>query len=154
MIDEMRSGLDTTLETGAQAHVPYMMSLLIDTYRHMERVTDGLDSAADALQLIEKTGEQNWESEILRLKGELLLVEPMADQSAAEHCFNQALGIASTQNARSLELRTAMSLARLWRIQGKHEEAHDLLNPIYDWFTEGFDTSDLKNVKVLLEELK
>lgn len=154
VIDEMRRGLDTTLETGAQAHVPYMMSLLIDTYRQLERVAEGLDTAVDALQLIEKTGEQNWESEILRLKGELLLVEPMTDQSAAEHCFNQALGIACTQNARSLELRTAMSLARLWRIQGKHEEAHDLLNPIYDWFTEGFDTSDLKNVKVLLEELK
>jgi predicted ATPase len=153
-INEMRLGLATTRETGAQAHVPYMMSLLIDAHRQAGRVNDGLDTVADALRLVEKTGERNWEAEILRLKGELLLVEAMVDQAAAENCFNDSLGLARTQNARSLELRAAMSLVRLWCIQGKHKEARDLLHPIYDLFTEGFNTADLKQAKALLEELK
>jgi predicted ATPase len=78
----------------------------------------------------------------------------MVDQAAAENCFNDSLGLARTQNARSLELRAAMSLVRLWCIQGKHKEARDLLHPIYDLFTEGFNTADLKQAKALLEELK
>lgn len=153
-VGEMRHGLTTALETGAQAHVPYMMSLLIDTYRQMGLVNDGLDTVSDALQLIDKTGEQNWEAEILRLKGELLLAEPAVDQAEAERCFKRALKLSGEQHARSLELRAASSLAHYWRTLGRHKDACDLLNRIHCWFTEGFDTADLKQSGALIQEMK
>ncbi len=90
-------------------------------------------------------------AELLRLKGELLLSK---DEAEAESLFKRALEIARSQEAKSLELRAAMSLARLWQSQGKRAEARDLLHPVYDWFTEGFDTLDLKDAKALLEELE
>jgi predicted ATPase len=88
-----------------------------------------------------------------RVKGELLLTNTPNAPSEAEACFNLALDIARKQSARSLELRAATSLARLWQEQRKLQEARDLLAPIYDWFTEGFDTADLKEAKALLDEL-
>src|SRR5262245_7367165 len=99
------------------------------------------------------TGERRWEVELCRLKGELLLACSAEHATEAETCFLQALDIARRQQAKSWELRTAMSLARLWQQQGKHAAAHELLAPIYDWFTEGFDTPDLQEAKALLEEL-
>ena len=83
----------------------------------------------------------------------MLLRQPGTPQAEAETCFRQALDVARRQEAKSLELRAAMSLSRLWQQQGKHQEAHDLLAPVYAWFTEGFDTADLQEAKVLLEEL-
>jgi predicted ATPase len=102
-----------------------------------------------------KTGERFWEAELHRLKGELLLAQAGTRHQVqeAEACFHQALSIARHQQAKSLELRAAMSLARLWQHQGKHNVAPELLTPIYGWFTEGFDTADLQDAKALLDEL-
>jgi predicted ATPase len=105
---------------------------------------------------VDSTDERWWEAEIYRLKGELLLHMADGVQHAAltaEACMQQALDIARRQEAKSLELRTAMSLAHLWQRQGQPAKARELLSPIYDWFTEGFDTRDLQEAKALLEEL-
>jgi predicted ATPase len=114
---------------------------------------EGLNVLAEALAAAHNSGERWWEAELYRLKGELLLARSTENQTEAEACFHQALDVARHQQAKSLELRAAMSLARLWQRQGKQTEAHDLLAPIYGWFTEGFDTVDLQEAKVLLEEL-
>jgi predicted ATPase len=102
---------------------------------------------------VEHTGERYFEAEIHRLKGALLLQQSSDSQAEAETCFHHALDIARNQQARSLELRAATSLARLWQQQRKRQEAHDLLAPVYAWFTEGFDTADLQEAKALLEAL-
>ncbi len=94
-----------------------------------------------------------WEAEFHRLKGELLLSQSAENGAEAEANYNQAIVVASRQQAKSLELRAAMNLARLWQGQQVHAEAHDLLAPVYGWFTEGFDTADLKEAKALLDEL-
>jgi predicted ATPase len=106
---------------------------------------------AEALAAVDKT--DFYEAALYRLKGELLLGQTAPDASQAEVCFQQALSIARRQQAKSWELRAAMSLARLWQQQGERQEAHDLLAPIYGWFTEGFDTADLQEAKTLLAEL-
>jgi len=92
---------------------------------------------------VDKTGERWCESELYRLKGELLLQQSSDNQAETEASFHKALDIARSQQAKSFELRIATSLARLWQQQGKRQEAHDLLAPVYNWFTEGFDTADL-----------
>src|SRR5207249_8041198 len=107
---------------------------------------------AEALEAVNKTEEREYEAELHRLKGELLLRRASSNEEV-EACFRQALAIARHQQAKSLELRAAMSLARLWQGQGKHAEARQLLAPIYNWFTEGFDTADLREAKGLLEAL-
>ena len=108
---------------------------------------------AEALAVGHETGQRYYEAELYRLKGELLLDLSMDKHSEAETCLHQALSITRRQQAKSLELRAAVSLARLWQHQGKRAAAYELLAPIYDWFTEGFDTADLQEAKVLLEEL-
>jgi len=108
----------------------------------------------EALALVDTTGERWYEPELHRLKGELLLQQHADNQAEAETCFHHALDIARTQQAKSFELRVATSLAKLWQQQGKHQEAYDLLTPVYHWFTEGFDTADLQDAKALLEELE
>ncbi len=95
-----------------------------------------------------------YEAELYRLKGALLIKQPVPDTPQAETCFHQALEIARQQGAKSFELRAATSLAHLWQGQDKRKEAYDQLAPVYEWFTEGFDTADLKDAKKLLEELK
>jgi predicted ATPase len=113
----------------------------------------GLTVLTEALALVDTTSERLWEPELYRLKGELLLQQNADNQAEAETYFHHALDIARSQQAKSFELRTATSLARLWQQQGKSQEAHDLLAPVYGWFTEGFDTADLKDAKALLDEL-
>jgi predicted ATPase len=103
---------------------------------------------------MEQQEERWWEAEVSRLRGVLLLRQPGTPQAEAEACFQRALDIARRQQAKSLELRAALSLARLWQQQGKRSEAYNLLAPIYSWFTEGFDTADLQEAKALLEELR
>ena len=104
-------------------------------------------------------GEHLNEVELYRLQGELTLAQTSVQglasrpQQAAEECFQQAIEVARRQSAKSLELRAVMSLARLWQQQGKATEARELLAPVYDWFTEGFDTADLKDARILLDEL-
>ncbi len=114
---------------------------------------EGLVATAEALADVARSGERFWEAELHRLKGQLLLENDAANKPDAEACFRSAIEIARLQEARSWELRAATSLARLWRGQSKPDDARDLLAPIYDWFTEGFDTPDLKDAKALLNEL-
>jgi predicted ATPase len=109
---------------------------------------------AEALTLVDTTGERWYEPELYRLKGALLLQQSLDNSTEAEACFHQAIMIAQNQQAKSLELRASTSLARLWQSQGKRQEAYDLLEPVYHWFTEGFDTADLKDAKALLHELE
>jgi predicted ATPase len=108
---------------------------------------------AEALTLVDTTEERWWEAELHRLEGELLLALSTDHAAQAETCFHQALDIARRQQAKSLELRAAMSLSRLWQQQGKRAEARQLLAETYGWFTEGFDTADLQEAKALLAEL-
>jgi predicted ATPase len=114
---------------------------------------EGLRVLEEALEAVQTKEENLYESEVYRLKGELLLQQSAAQQGEAEGHMQQALAVARHQQAKSLELRAATSLARLWQQQGKRQEAYDLLAPIYGWFTEGFDTADLQDAKALLEEL-
>jgi predicted ATPase len=104
------------------------------------------------MSIIETTKERWFEAEVNRIAGEIAL-RSERDEAKAEAYFEHALSVARAQQAKSWELRAAMSMARLWRDQGKREEARDLLAPVYGWFTEGFDTLDLKEAKALLEEL-
>jgi len=108
---------------------------------------------SEELLRVEKTGERYYGAELHRIKGELLLRQSAPDKEEAEGCFQTALEVARTQSAKSLELRAAMSLSRLWQRQGKKDEARKILAEIYGWFTEGFDTADLKEAKSLLDEL-
>ena len=107
----------------------------------------------EAMKMVEKAKEKWCEADIHRVAGEITLLSPELDAAKAEAYFERALAVARGQQAKSWELRAAMRMARLWRYQGKRDEAHDLLAPIYGWFTEGFDTLDLKEAKVLLDEL-
>ena len=115
------------------------------------RPIEGLNYLAEAAQIIETSEERYSEAEVHRLRGELLTAT--GDRTAAEQSYHQALAVADRQCAKLFELRAATSLARLWRDQGKRPEARDLLAPVYGWFTEGFDTLDLKEAKALLDEL-
>jgi len=154
-IEQITQGLRAYRATGAEINRSYFLALLAETYGTMEQPEAGLTVLTEALTVMDKTGERWYESDIHRLRGELILKQgtPDALQAEAESCFHQALDIARNQQAKSFELRAATSLARLWQQQGKRREAHDLLAPVYGWFTEGFDTADLQEAKALLDEL-
>jgi predicted ATPase len=117
------------------------------------RLNDGLSALTEALAAADEHENRYYEAETHRLKGELLLRQGNANASEAQNCFERAIEIARKQSAKSWELRATMSLARLLNEQGRRDEAHARLSEIYDWFTEGFDTADLKDAKALLEEL-
>jgi predicted ATPase len=129
------------------------LSLVAMTWGRHGMAEEGLELVTEALTLTQRDDERWWEAELHRVKGELLLTNTPNTSAETEACFNQALDIARKQSARSLELRAATSLARLWQEQGNLKEARNLLAPIYDWFTEGFETRDLKDAKALLDEL-
>jgi predicted ATPase len=152
-IAEFTQGLTAWRATGAELGRPWFCSLIAETHGALGEPETGLTALAEALTLAETTGERWYEAEIYRLKGALLLQQNSDNQAEAERCFHHALEIARTQQAKSLELRVATSMARLWQQQCKRQEAHDLLAPVYNWFTEGFDTADLKDAKALLDEL-
>jgi predicted ATPase len=149
----IRQGLAADLATGATLWQPYYLALLAEAYGAGRRAAEGVVVLAEALVLVEQTGARWNEAEIYRIKGTLLLHQAVPDAAQAAACFQQALAIARQQQAKSLELRAAMSLARLWQSQSKRQEAHDLLAPVYEWFTEGFDTADLQEAKTLLDGL-
>jgi predicted ATPase len=130
------------------------LALLAEVLRAEGSQEEGLEALQEAVDLVETSGERFYEAEIHRLKGELLLAAPAKASTAAEACFHKAIEIARSQKAKSWELRAATSLARLWRDQGKPDDARALLAPVYDWFTEGFDTADLEEAKALLDELQ
>jgi predicted ATPase len=152
-IAQMRQGIATLQAIGAEAHrLPYL-ALLAEAHGKAGHAEEGLAVLAEGLAVVEKTGARNFEAELYRLQGELLLRQAAPDAPQAASCFQQALNITRHQQAKTLELRAAVSLSRLWQQQGKRAEARDLLTPIYGWFTEGFDTADLQEAKALLEGL-
>jgi predicted ATPase len=156
--DEARNQLDQGLaamaDTGSVLGRPWALLLFADVCRMTGKVADGLTALTEALACIEDTGERYYEAELHRLQGELLLQQASPDGRQAEQCFQNALHIAHGQQAKSLELRVAMSLSRLWWQEGKSQEARGLLAPVYHGFTEGFDTADLKEAKVFLDQLE
>jgi predicted ATPase len=153
-IEQITQGLMTYRATGAELWRPYFLALLAEAHGTLGEPEEGLTVLTEALTLADTTGVQFNAPELYRLKGALLLQQSSDHQAEAESCFHHALEIARNQQAKSFELRTATSLARLWQSQGKRQEAYDLLAPVYNWFTEGFDTADLKDAKALLEELE
>jgi predicted ATPase len=152
-IVQIEQGLSALRATGTELVRPYRLALLAEAHGTLGEPEAGLTVLTEALTLAETTGERWYEPELYRLKGALLLQQSSDNQAEGEHCFQKALDIARNQQAKSFELRTATSLARLWCQQGKRPEAHDLLAPVYGWFTEGFDTLDLKDAKALLDDL-
>jgi len=151
-IARMRQGLVAYRATGAEIHRPYFLGLLAEAYGKVGQPEEGLTVLVEALEIVDNTEERNWEAELYRCKGELMLAFSEDNQAEAEAYFHKAVDIARRQSAKSFELRAVMSLSRLWQ-QEKQEEAHQLLSEIYGWFSEGFDTADLREAKVLLEEL-
>jgi predicted ATPase len=152
-IEQIQPGLTARRATGAVALQLGFLALLAEAYGMMGQPAAGLTALAEALTLMDTTGERWYEPELHRLKGALLLQQHADNQAEAESSFNHALDVARNQQAKSLELRAATSLARLWQRQGKRQEAYDLLAPVYHWFTEGFDTADLQEAKALLDAL-
>jgi predicted ATPase len=167
-IAQMRRGLAALRATGAALRLPYYLARLAEACGHTGQAAEGLALLAEALAQAYNTGERWWEAELHRLQGELLLLSRVrypkfealpsdsglrTVDSEVEQCFHQALTIARRQRAKSLELRAAMSLARLWQHQDRRAAAHALLAPVYYWFTEGFDTPDLQEAKALLDRL-
>jgi predicted ATPase len=154
-IAQMSQGLAAYRATGATLGGPYLLSLQAEAYGKARRPEEGLALLEEAFELTQKYGERWWEAELYRLQGELRGMQPSAKAAEVEASFQQSLQVAQTQESKSLELRTAMSLARLWQSQDKHPAAYDLLAPVYGWFTEGFDTADLIEAKgsVLIVEM-
>jgi predicted ATPase len=152
-IIRIREGIAAWRATGAELFHPHFLTILARAYAEAGRATEGLTTVAEALAIVKHSGERLYEAELYRLQGELLLHQPAGSSKEAESRFREALDVARRQQAKSLELRAAMSLSRLWQQQGKLDEARDLLAPVYNWFTEGFETADLQKAKALLEEL-
>jgi predicted ATPase len=142
---------------GVASHArTYWFALLAEAYGKAGQVEAGLRVLAEGQAVVGATEEHYWEAELYRLRGELLQHASRGAQDTEwtpEGCFRHALDVARRQQAKSLELRAALSLARLWQSQGKRDEARELLEPVYSWFTEGFDTADLQEAKQLLDEL-
>jgi predicted ATPase len=152
-VAQLRQGLAAIQSMGLELMRPHGLSLLAEAYGRAGLPEAGLQALAEALTQVETTEERWWEAELHRLQGTLLLQLASAEADKAEACFQQALAVSRNQQAKALELRAAMSLSRLWRQQGKRPAARDLLVPIYNWFTEGLDTVDLQEAKVLLHQL-
>jgi len=152
-IEQIHQGLIALRATEAELARPYFLALLAEAHEIQGEPEEGLVLLTDALTLIDTTGERWYEAELHRLKGELLLQRSSDHQAEAENCFHHAIRIAQSQQAKSWELRTSTSLARLWQQQGKRDEARQVLGDIYGWFTEGFATADLQEAKALLDVL-
>jgi predicted ATPase len=149
----MHQGLAAVLATGQTLSRPYQLVLLVEAAGHTGQVEEALGWLAEALTAFETNGRSDMLTDAQRLQGEFLLRQATPDTAQAEACFQQALALARCQQAKSWELRAAMSLSRLWQQQGKRVEAYELLAPVYGWFTEGFDTADLQEARALLEDL-
>ena len=147
------SGIAAWQSSGSIVFVPWYVAHMARAHAELGRFDEAWRHIAEALTAIEKTGETWCESDIHRIAGEIALLAPEPDISKAEMHFDRALAVAREQQAKSWELRAAMSLARLLRDQGKGQAARQLLTPVYDWFTEGFDTQDLKAARALLGDL-
>jgi class 3 adenylate cyclase/predicted ATPase len=153
-LTQIQQGLANNRSTGHAVFYPWGLTCLAEVYGQAGQSGAALTVVAEALTVIDTTEERLWEAELHRLKGALLLQQTSDNATEAEVCFHHAISIAQSQQAKSWELRAATSLARLWQQQGKRQEAHDLLAPVYEWFTEGFDTADLQDAKSLLDALE
>jgi predicted ATPase len=151
-IAQILTGLAKHKEMNARSFLPHYQALLARSYNLAGNVDEGLDVIKTALALVEETGERYYEAELQRYKGELLIAQ--GNESQAEACFIEAISVARRQNAKSWELRSTTSLARLWQMRGKGRDALPMISEIYGWFTEGFDTYDLKDARSLLVELQ
>jgi adenylate cyclase len=147
-IEQIRKGI-AAQQTATM--LPNALACLARAYGKVEKVEEGLSTLTEALRLVDRSGERCWEAELYRLKGELL--QQGGAEAEAEACFRRAIEVARRQSAKSWELRATGSLGRLWQKQGQREEARELLQEVYDWFTEGFDTPDLKEAQALLDAL-
>ena len=147
----LRSGSTTNRATGAEHMMPYSLALLAEAYEIAGQIRDAMSELDDALDVVERTGERWFAAKLYRHKGQLL--SGQGHSQAAEELYQRALSVAREQEAKLWELRAAVSLVRLRRDQGRRAAARDLLAPVYGWFTEGFDTPDLKEAKALLDEL-
>jgi predicted ATPase len=152
-VHTLTSGMAARLATGSTAFGPTYLSHLAAAHADLGRFDDAWRCVREAATAVETSKERWYEAEVNRIAGGIALKSPEPDAAKAEGYFERAFAVARAQQAKSWELRAAMSMARLWRDQGKRDEARDLLAPVYGWFTEGFDTRDLKEAKTLLDEL-
>ena len=152
-VHTITSGFAAAQSTGGTLWTPNFLSYLASAYAELGQFDEAWRCIGEAMAHVETTKERRWEAEVNRIAGEIALASSQPDEAAAEAYFERAVSMARQQQAKSWELRAAMSMARLWRDQGKRQQAHELLAPIYGWFTEGFDTLDLKEAKALLDEL-
>ena len=148
------SGMTSLRSTGAAFYEPWHLWHLAMAYAELGQPDDARRCIDDAIDKVEKSNEKCWEPEVNRIAGEVALKSPARDTQKAQKHFERALSVACQQQMKSAELRAAMSMARLWRDQGKVQQARELLAPVYGWFTEGFDTRDLREAKALLGELR
>ena len=153
-VAQMQEGLTTRRTLGAKGTDTYCSAMLAEGYGHSGQLDAGLTVLAEALAAVDQSEVRFYEAELYRLKGELLLAQAGTGHKGqeAEACFRQALAVARRQQAKWLELRAATNLSRLWQ-QGKRDAAHHLLTEVYGWFTEGFETPDLREAQALLAEL-
>jgi predicted ATPase len=147
------TGMTALRSTGATMFSPLYLSYLARAYAELGKFDNAWRSISEAIAAMRTSKESWWEAEIGRIAGEIALMSPQPDTSKAQAYFERALAVARKQQAKSFELRAAMSMARLWRDQGRPDDARNLLAPVYGWFTEGFDTLDLKEAKAMLDEL-
>jgi predicted ATPase len=147
------AGLAIWQSTGTIMWIPLYLSTLTRAYAELGQFAEAWRCVRQALTAVETTKERWYEADVHRTAGEIALMSPAPDETKAEAFFERALSVARAQQAKSWELRAATSLARLWRDQGKRDPARDLLAPVYGWFTEGFDSLDLKEAKALLDAL-
>lgn len=152
-LEQMQEGIAIAGSTGNQAAVTLILGSLAETQMAADMRSEALHTLEGALGISHKNGTHFWDAELHRLKGEIILQRSDQTDDEARTLFRKAIEIARRQEAKALELRAAMSLARLWQRQGKRDEARDILAPVYAWFTEGFDTTDLRDAKALLEAL-
>jgi len=147
------SGVTALRLTGARMWMPLYLPNLARAHAELDQFHDAWRCIGEAMTAVESTRERWCESEVHRIAGEIALMSPEPDAAKAGAYFERALAVARQQRAKSWELRAAISMARLWRDQGKPQQARELLAPVYGWFTEGFDTLDLRQAKALLAEL-
>ncbi|MCZ6858574.1 MAG: AAA family ATPase [Gemmatimonadetes bacterium] len=153
-IEEMRKGREKQLKTGEEDDFPIFLQMMADGYGVTGRIEEALSEIDDALAIVDRRGVSHWwGAELIRCKGELMLALSEENHTQAESCFEKAMDLARQQSAKSLELRASISLARLRQRQGRTEQARNLLSNVFEWFTEGYDTPDLREAKALLEEL-
>jgi predicted ATPase len=149
----LTSGITSLRSAGATLYEPMHLQYLAMAYAELGQIDDARRYIDDAIEKVETSNERWCEAEVHRIAGEIALKSSAPDPEKAEAYFERALAVARQQQTKSWGLRAAMSMARLWRDQGKRDEARELLAPVYGWFTEGFDTLDLKQAKALLDEL-